>query len=404
MNVFSVFLIKIKHSLLAAFLLLSGLIGHSNFALAELVCNPVPSVPVINTLVTISQYSYAGNDLPIGSIIYQSNIRSNRPSGHIRCVGDFSDTLVFPVSIYIEDTPLLPAVSMPVPGFGNMLVYPTNVSGVGVALGRTGSSLSPTQPIRLGTNSIGGGTSSSIIVDWTEFSASVVLVKTGQIASGASVDANIFPTIKVIMDAPFNTRISGSVQFPFKIWSASFTGSVNFTTSTCRTPDLHVNMGSYGLTSFQGIGGFSPWVDASILLQECPVFSGRNTSDTAQRFIDTGTAAGSNTTPTLLSVSLTPASSIIDTANGVIEVDAAGSTGAAATGVGLQLGYTPNNINATATSPLNIWMPGMSWDVQPPNDGSDSFKIPLAARYYQTSNTVTAGPANARVTFNIDYK
>jgi type 1 fimbria pilin len=73
-------------------------------------------------------------------------------------------------------------------------------------------------------------------------------------------------------------------------------------------------------------------------------------------------------------------------------------------GVGLQLGYNPTNMNASATTPTTIWKPGISWDMQPSNDGRNSFKIPLAARYYQASAHVTAGQANTKVTFNIDYK
>jgi type 1 fimbria pilin len=105
-----------------------------------------------------------------------------------------------------------------------------------------------------------------------------------------------------------------------------------------------------------------------------------------------------------MTVSLTPTTSIIDAANGVIAVNNAGSSGQAATGVGLQLGYTPANYTASATSPTTIWTSGAMWNISPPSSGLGNFKIPLAARYYQTSNTVTAGPANAKVTFNIDYK
>jgi type 1 fimbria pilin len=228
--------------------------------------------------------------------------------------------------------------------------------------------------------------------------ASIKLIKTGSIAPGSIVDPRTFPSMRGIITPPNNV--------PVELYSIDFTGSINFITSTCATPDVNVDMGTYGAAQiFNRPGATTPWVDASITLERCPAFSGRHADTSTQQIIsNTYPTRNDNRVATLLTVSLTPASSIIDTANGVMAVDAAGSSGAAATGVGLQLGYTPNNINATATIPSTIWIPGMSWDVQPPNDGTSSFKIPLAARYFQTSNTVTPGPANARVTFNIDYK
>ncbi|MFZ3387542.1 fimbrial protein [Buttiauxella gaviniae] len=410
-NKIKIFSLRIKHSIITVIILMSSVLGYVDSSYAEdpyMICGPSSTYPQQNATVTINNTSYAGNELPVGSIIYQVRFRSESNIG-VACTSSNINARPFQsvrVAQFakIVNSPL--GASFPMAD--GLVVFPTNVDGVGVTFSAAtgGNVFSDITPINYGS---GGGT----MVTYTDYpgfgtfgDVNLRLIKTGDITSGGVVNANQFPTFVINMEPTDANSALHVTGLPMRTWTVNFAGSVNFVTTTCETPNVNVDMGTYGVSeNFDHTGATTPWIDSSIILKGCPTFSGRhaNTS-TAQSARGSVTATGTNSVATLLTVSLTPASSIIDTANGVMAVDAAGSSGAAATGVGLQLGYTPNNINATATSPSTIWMPGMSWDVQPPNDGTSSFKIPLAARYYQTSNTVTPGPANARVTFNIDYK
>lgn len=383
---------KIKYSLWIILIFLLGLFGYVHSVLAELSCNMTSQFEVSGR---INLSTYAGNELPLGSPIYV--LRVTPPSVIGNCTGiALGQTTPMTETYVVRNYPLGPAVT-----FNNLPVFPTNVTGVGVVISTTydiNTAFSGSKQFR--TYSYNGSTANEIISSDGLLVIIITLIKTGHIDSGSVVDPSSFPPVDLFLSSPGMSTV--------KVWSADYTGAINFITSSCTTPsNVNVDMGSYGVSpTFNQTGSTTSWVDSSITLDNCPTFSGRHANQSTQQIVsrDMPDNRLNNRVATLLTVSLTPTSSIIDTANGVMAVDAAGSSGAAATGVGLQLGFTPNNINADATIPSTIWRPGMSWDVQPPNDGTSSFKIPLAARYYQTSNTVTAGPANARVTFNIDYK
>jgi major type 1 subunit fimbrin (pilin) len=341
----------------------------------------------------INVSTYVGNEIPIGSTLYQTAVTVDSAGG-VSCFGGTGNYTV-PHYFVVIETPLGPPFSFSGMSFGSGQVYPTNISGIGVAITTFSTEIPLTStPVLLFTD---GGTSGDGSARSSTFT--LRLIKTGPIASGVQVDASLFPTVQFyIGEKP------GYTGLPIKLDIASFSGSVTFTSSTCTTPDVNVDMGIHSVADvFHGMGTTTPWVDASIILQNCPTFSGFHNESTYQWAAPKQTT-GNDRTANIMTVSLTPTTSIIDAANGVIAVNNTGSSGQAATGVGLQLGYTPNNYAASATSPTTIWTSGAMWNISPPSSGLGNFKIPLAARYYQTSNTVTAGPANAKVTFNIDYK
>jgi type 1 fimbria pilin len=179
------------------------------------------------------------------------------------------------------------------------------------------------------------------------------------------------------------------------------TGWITITTASCQTPEVNVRMGSYNANKFNGKGYTTDWKDASIILQNCPKFSGYYANHyTGQVFPLEGGAANEPSrgrNPNVLTVSLAATDSVGDNIIGIETGDDA------ATGVGIQLGYSAD-INASATPPQKLWTEGTAWDIAPPTDGRNTFKIPLAARYFQVKNTVTPGKANAKIVFNIDYK
>lgn len=373
--------------------LLLGLLGFSCSAGAVVNCFPSTIYPAKNMTVTVNVSSYAGNEIPVGSTIYHVQTQAGSYSG-VNCNAPFTLASYYSVS----NTPSGPAVPFNSLSYSAGPIYPTNVKGVGVVLWYAGTPFSDTNPYLYYTanmSTIAGG----------DFGFSggfdISLVKTGPIATGSIVNASSFPTVVMMIPAT-----SGYTGLPLNLITTTFAGSVSFVASTCTTPDLNVNMGTYEVSQdFKKVGSVTPWVDASITLQNCPTFSGRyGDGSTSQVSVGTATASGTTRIASTLTVTLTPNTPVINAANGVIGVDAQRSSGAAATGIGLQLGYTPTNYAASPTTPTSIWTSGTSWNIQPPSDGRNNFKIPLAARYYQTASRVTAGPANSAITFNIDYK
>jgi major type 1 subunit fimbrin (pilin) len=384
--------IKMGQILLLIVTLTFGLLGYSSFAQAETNCSAISPE---SFAVAINAASYVGNELPVGSTIYRTTVNASHFMS-ITCNGPYS----LPLNLSVINTPSGPSFPFTGMNYSNGPVFPTNVSGVGVAIWRSGTLASDTKPATVATlansSNTGGGSNMGLNFD-------ISLIKTGPIASGSVVNAASFPT--AVLMVPATAGFSG---LPLNLVTVNFTGSVNFTTSTCTTPDVNVNMGTYDIAqTFRQVGNVTSWVDSSITLQNCPTFSGRYADTMTNQIAPAGGGMAGGTNPpraTLLTVSLTPTSSIINAADGVIAVDSGQGPDLVARGVGLQLGYTPSNMNANATSPTTIWKPGAAWDMQPSNDGRNSFKIPLAARYFQTSAHVTPGPANTKVVFNIDYK
>ncbi|WP_419236366.1 fimbrial protein [Serratia fonticola] len=92
---------------------------------------------------------------------------------------------------------------------------------------------------------------------------------------------------------------------------------------------------------------------------------------------------------------LTPTTSVIDAANGIMAIDS--SVSGAAAGVGIQIGWgnssqTPTLFNFAGEQTLTL-----------PKDGSPTIRVPLAARYIQTATSVSPGKANGKVVFTINY-
>ena len=352
-------------------------------------CQANSGMPV-NETVTLTGTFYAGNEIPVGTVIYRNNVLMNNGSVvGINCNASATVPHKFSVSSQPSGGPFSQSGTP-----YNGQIYPTNVPGVGVALWYGGTTFTAVSPYQFG-NFVMPGAGSTSTGEAFDFS----LIKTGPISSGAVVNGSSIPQFKGYADlSPGNTGL------PITLRNVTFNGSIRFVSPTCTTPDLTVNMGSYDRqANFTGVGSVTKWVDSSIVLQNCPTFTGYHGANNPQQTRGTATVSGGGLDANILTVSLQPTTAMIDSANGVFAVNNVGSTGSAATGVGIQLGYS-TNINASPINPTTIWKSGNTWSVTPPNNGTPSFKIPLAARYYQTGTSVTPGPANGQITFIIGYQ
>jgi type 1 fimbria pilin len=379
--------------LLAGGILMSAGLLLSTTARAEVHCSATDENPPEIQNVTLNGTFYVGNDLPNGSVLYRTTAH-NAKGATVQCDDAFSLGAVFGIGSEPSGAPFSQAGAP-----YNGQIYPTNVKGIGVAVwvsGQAFTQASPSSPpLTMSLGSAGASTFGGLSFD-------ISLIKTGSIDSGAVVDGNSLPqAIFYVIPSP------GYSGLPLTLWTVNFNGEIHFTTQTCQTPDVNVEMGSYDKSKyFHGVGSTTQWIDSSIRLKNCPTFSGYHDGrdESAQSITGSGTPSGGGLASNILKVSLQPATDIIDDANGIIGVNANGTSGTAATGIGIQIGYSPDKIDADPTSPTSIWRNGDTWMVLPPTDGSKNLNIPMAARYYQVNKTVTAGPANSQVTFLISYQ
>lgn len=365
-------------------------IGIVNSALAEINCKTSTMYPYEHSTVPLAGAFYVGSDVPVGSTLYRTTIQASTQSG-IYCDAAFT----VPRFYSITTEPLGSSFSFSGNPFDGE-VYPTNISGIGVAFTANGTTTitkksamhRPSMPFSFGTAGNYG----------VRPTISISLIKTGPVAVGAEVTGNFLPTFIQYAGAQ-----AGYTGLPITTYTLDFSGSIKIMTQTCKTPDVDVSMGSYELRQyFHGVGSVTPWKDSSILLENCPAFTGYYSGSNSQQSVIAGSGsspAGGTLTSNLLEVSLQALNGYLDSTNGVIKLD---SSSGSANGIGIQLGYSPD-INSSPTSPTSIWKNGDAWKITPPSDGRKSFRIPLAARYYQTDKVVTPGKADGKVIFTINY-
>lgn len=174
-----------------------------------------------------------------------------------------------------------------------------------------------------------------------------------------------------------------------KAVETSFTGSLNIVSRTCTTPNVTVDMGSYGVEQFKNAGDATLWRSAVIQLTDCPRFYGKLIDGRNSYYSDNGNTAIGVKTPNTLYVTVQPNTPVIDAANGIFSLQSGADS---ASGVGIQLTWGGDNVDFSS---------GRSFTLG--DSSSTSRVIPLLARYIKTSGPVKPGKANATATFTINY-
>ncbi|WP_147199798.1 fimbrial protein [Pantoea sp. CCBC3-3-1] len=325
-----------------------------------------------------------GPDVSNGTIIYRQYFKPSRATT-INCTGNstsYQPTISWSYSIIpngISDWSGSP--------FGGK-VYETGVPGVGIAIYTYNRAVDRyTVPFTYQAWQEEKTTDSASWVAQGGFEFDVVLIKTGVITPG-TISGLQLPTVVYNFEAQ---NIS-----PLYLGSLSFSGAINIVSRTCTTPDVVVEMGPYEIPrTFTKVGSYTEWKDASVILTDCPRFygtlnDGRNTFNS-----DDGTSGTGTITNNVLNLTLAPNTSVIDSTNGILSL----KTGTdAASGVGIQLAYG----SETDTAPEFVnFSSGNNYTVA--DDALTRRTFPLIARYIQTESEVTAGRADATVTFTINY-
>ncbi|EPE4834749.1 fimbrial protein [Yersinia enterocolitica] len=347
----------------------------------------------------------AGADIPVGTVLYQGSwSMKNTKMGCQWAQADVGKSFWYSSSTLISHAPL-PLSSLMTGSFAGA-VYQTNVPGIGVAISRSPDgnpiivnrpavTTDAENPIRQVSNELGGA------LDFAGSTRYVSLIKTGAITPGSfTISGANFPSITTALEPAVNTH-AGSVPvtgLPFTFYNINFQGTLTVSTQTCTTPDVTVALGRHDKNEiFRGINSTTPWIDASINLINCPRFYGFYNSTNTTILMDYKTGVGSTSTSLNngIGVRLTPATSVIDAANGIMAIDS--TVSGAASGVGIQIGWgsssqTPTLFNFAAEQTVTL-----------PKDGSSTIRVPLSARYIQTEANVTPGKANGKAVFLINY-
>lgn len=322
-----------------------------------------------------------GNELPVGSIIYRQNITStkdyaNAPHGSCDGSGPYTDRQY----IYLTNTPQ--SLSSWQGGTFSGKIYNTNIPGIGVVIARGNTGVSPTA-WEWYTD-----TRASIphVQVWTTIT--MILIKTGNITPG-SVNGSSLPTVTIRND--YTVANASTVVFTWKPYTVKFSGSLKVISQTCSVPDYTVQLDSWDISEIIPKGA-SEWRDASIKMTNCPRFYGYidNAFSTVHL---TGAISGLKYTANAIGLKLSALYGNIDAAKGIIKLEPSINS---AKGVGIQLasGNTATNTLFNLNNEQRISVS---------NSASTSLTIPLVARYVKTDNNVTAGKADSKVIFTINY-
>lgn len=181
------------------------------------------------------------------------------------------------------------------------------------------------------------------------------LIKTGNIQTGA-LSGNI---------GSFYTGVREAASWGKELPISLAGGQITSVACTVTTNPINVPLGSHAKSEFNGSGSGTAWQDFNIGLN-CDQNARINVRIDATADSDAGV-------------------------DGVIKLD---SDAVRASGVGVQIWYRHEN------SPVKFGQERYYWTS---STGGNEL-IQLQARYYQTTQSITAGKANATATFTLTYK
>lgn len=148
------------------------------------------------------------------------------------------------------------------------------------------------------------------------------------------------------------------------IFSVAMSNDITPVVLSCETPSVNVPLGRQSSSDFKGVGSTVGERAFNIQLNNCP--------------------AGLSS----ISYQFDPVNSAFDATKGILALDEGG-----ATGVGIQI--TDSSSAAVILGEAHNFLS---------NVPAGNYAIPLKAAYYQTSDTVGGGTANASMQFTITYQ
>lgn len=312
----------------------------------------------------------------VGSTVYRQRINITTGTNKLRVGCDA--TGIFQYSREYKTLPLTETSS-------GSKIYQTGIAGLGIKFVDSANARFPVSQATTGCTAAktcyleGNGLwSANSFVDF---------VKTANTVGSGTVLASKLPTALYSF---------GQASSMVGIYEINLSGSLTITTPTCNiTPasqSMTVPMGSHHVSEFTGKGSGTAWKNASIQLNNCGWFYGNGPSSVVS-FDGTSNNVQAGLTNNAADITLTPLDGKITASDGIMAI---ANNASAASGIGIQLSSSESvsgkiNLDSVYTHVL-------------PNDGSQTITIPLFARYIQTENTLSAGSANGKLEYTINYR
>ncbi|MBF8469411.1 fimbrial protein, partial [Klebsiella oxytoca] len=246
--------------------------------------------------------------------------------------------------------------------------YKTNINGMGVYYTRSNSS------------GMEVGSTGADIVLVPEVNMNLIKLNNSTI-SGV-LDASTLPVVSFYATESSSGAFNSSAV---QITKMAFRGTVSYVVPSCSAQDKDIWLGEYTTGDFTG-NSTTPWVDASIVLTCDATF--RNAYNNVSDSYITGNITTTTRPDNYYSVSLESVNGFVDSSRGIMALDSGG-----ATGLGVQISRSRSE---------QAWS-SLAW-IGENKAGANTINIPLYARYIQTDSNVSAGQANSKLLYTVQYK
>ncbi|MEB6858090.1 type 1 fimbrial protein [Proteus cibi] len=352
--------------------------------------------PLFTRSMTINGAIFVGPDMPIGSVVYQGQLAYNVAPLNYVCHGDFSEdpqrTILF---MERQELKLLTTAGTPVisPGIPAN-VFKTNNPGLGIVF-YANRNVDNTLPLGIPKLSWQG----QRILDEKRkslryFAAPILhysIIKIGPIQPG-TFDLNNIAYMQLDVNYPDKNQVDAP-EFPTVTSYIEVGGSVTVTSSSCKTQDYTVELGSHETATLPAKGSSTKWINSDIILTNCPAFRGYYSGKKGNVYTSEVGQTFPERDPNELRVTIKPVNPAIPEYPGTFKVN---DVPGAAKGVGIQLAFGDVGENFVKFNTPTAF-------AQPITEKAGTVSIPLRARYIRVDDRLSAGSANGAATFLIEY-
>lgn len=352
--------------------------------------------PVFTRSMTINGTIFVGPDMPIGSVVYQGQIDYNNKALNYKCSSydpeDPDKTVLFMErqELKILSTTGTPVISPGIPAN----VFRTNNPGLGIVF-FANRNVDNTLPLGIPKLSWEG----QRILDKNRRSiryfASPILhysiIKIGPIQPGI-FDLTDIARMQLDVNYPNKNQVDAP-GFPIIASYIDVTGSITVTSSSCKTQDYTVELGSHETATLPAKGSSTKWINSDIILTNCPAFRGYYSGKKGNVYTSEVGQTFPERDPNELRVTIKPVNPAIPEYPGTFKVN---DVPGAAKGVGIQLAFGDVGENFVKFDTPTAF-------AQPITEKAGTVSIPLRARYIRVDDRLSAGSANGAATFLIEY-
>ena len=352
--------------------------------------------PLFTRSMIITGSIFIGPDMPIGSVVYQGQIDYNNKTLNYECFGDFSEdphrVIQFTErqELKILSTAGTPVISAGVPAN----VFRTNNPGLGIVF-FANRNKENTLPLGIPKLSWEGQRVLNENRKSMRYFASPLLhysiIKIGPIQPG-SFDLTNIARMQLDVNYPDKNQVDAP-GFPIVSSYIDVGGSITVTSSSCKTQDYTVELGSHETATLPAKGSSTKWINSDIILTNCPAFRGYYSGSKGNVYTSEVGQTFPARDPNEIRVTIKPVNPTIPEYPGTFKVN---DVPGVAKGVGIQLAYGDVGEDFVKFNTPTAF-------AQPVTEKAGTVSIPMRARYIRVDDRLSAGIANGAATFMIEY-